>query len=256
MMRLWPTLFVCAAPLFCQSFEVAEIKINKSGPGPTSARLINGQARVVNAPMRLLIAAAFNLNPDAVTGGPGWLDSDRFDLAAKSTPDATEDQLRAMLKTLLIERVKLKAHVEERPTSAYALTVAKGGHKMKESTPTNPTDQKCGPADGSPEQIHIKCEHITMADLAKALQGMAPRYINMPVVDRTELKGLWAFQLDWTPMAAPGGRGGDDSPQTIETAGGLTMFDAVAKIGLKLEKAKLPVPIVVVDSVERVPVEN
>jgi len=114
MMRLCVALAVCSAPLFCQSFEVAEIKINKAGPGPTSAKLINGQARVVNAPMRLLIGAAFNVMPDAVSGGPGWLDSDRFDLAAKSTPDATEDQLRAMLKTLLMERIKLKAHVEEK----------------------------------------------------------------------------------------------------------------------------------------------
>ena len=249
MMRLCVALAVCSAPLFCQSFEVAEIKINKAGPGPTSAKLINGQARVVNAPMRLLIGAAFNVTPDAVSGGPGWLDSDRFDLAAKSTPDATEDQLRAMLKTLLMERVKLKAHVEEKMTSAYALTVAKGGHKMKESTPTNPTDQKCGPADGPPDQVHIKCAHLAMSDLAKTLRSMAPRYITMPVVDKTDLKGLWEFQLDWTPM----GLSNDGTP--VETLGG-SMFEAVAKLGLKLERAKLPVPIVVVDSIERVPVEN
>jgi uncharacterized protein (TIGR03435 family) len=94
-----------------------------------------------------------------------------------------------------------------------------------------------------------------MVDLAKNLQGMAPRYITMPVVDKTDLPGYWAFQLDWTPMAAPAGRGGGDET-TIETAGGFTMFDALAKIGLKLERAKLPVPIVVVDSIERLPVEN
>ena len=83
---------------------------------------------------------------------------------------------------------------------------------------------------------------------------MAPRYITMPVVDKTDLKGWWAFQLDWTPMAAPDGRGGDGP--TIETAGGYTVFDALAKIGLKLERGKLPVPTVVVDSVERVPIDN
>jgi uncharacterized protein (TIGR03435 family) len=239
----------------CQSFDVADIKVNKSGPGPTSAKLINGQARVVNAPMRLLISAAFNVTPMRVTGGPGWLDSDRFDLAAKGSPDATEDQLREMLKSLLMDRVKLKAHIEERPTAVYALTMGKGGHKMKESTPANPTDQKCGQGEGSPEQIHMKCEHLTMSDLAKMLPGMAPRYITLPVVDKTELKGLWEFQLDWTPMAAPDGHV-DDSGPTIETLGGLTMFDAIAKIGLKLDRAKLPVPFVVVDSVERIPVDN
>jgi uncharacterized protein (TIGR03435 family) len=94
-----------------------------------------------------------------------------------------------------------------------------------------------------------------MADLAKNLRNMAPRYVTMPVIDKTELKGWWAFQLDWTPAGAPAGRGNDAGP-TIETAGGYTMFDALAKIGLKLERAKLPVPIVVVESVERVPVGN
>jgi len=238
-----------------RAFEVAEVKVNKSGDGRVSVSLVNGQVRLINAPMRLMIAGAYSVNPDAVTGGPGWIDSDRFDLVAKSTPDATEDELRGMLRVLLAERVKLAAHVEEKQTATYALVVAKSGHKLKESTQGKPADQRCRPADGVPDQIHLLCENLTMTDLARSLPGMAPRYITMPVVDKTDLKGWWAFQLDWTPMAAPAGRGGDGGP-TIETAGGYTMFDALAKIGLRLERAKLPVPIVVVDHVERVPVEN
>jgi uncharacterized protein (TIGR03435 family) len=237
------------------TFEVAEVKVNKSGPGPISAQLVNGQVRLINAPMRLMLAAAYSVNPDAITGGPGWLESDRFDVAAKTNPDATEPELRAMLKALLVERFKLAAHVEEKVTATYAMTVAKGGHKLKESTQGKPADQRCHPVDGAPDQIHLACENLTMSDLARSLPGMAPRYITMPVVDKTDLKGWWAFQLDWTPMAAPAGRGGDGAP-TIETVGGFTVFDALAKIGLKLERAKLPVPIVVVDHVERVPVDN
>jgi uncharacterized protein (TIGR03435 family) len=255
MLRRTFLLSVCCVTIFGQSFEVAEIKVNKSGSGPVSAQLVNGQVRLMNAPMRLMIAAAFSVNPDAVTAGPGWMDSDRYDVVAKASPDATEPELRAMLKTLLIERLKLAAHVEEKVAGTYAMTVAKGGHKLKESTPGKPADQRCHPVDGPPEQIHLLCEHLTMADLAKSLQKMAPRYIAMPVVDKTGLQGSWAFQLDWTPMAAPAGRGGDGAP-TIETAGGYTMFDALAKIGLKLDHAKLPVPIVVVEHVERVPVDN
>ena len=251
-MRLFFAFALGAGSLFSQSFEVAEVKVNKTGPGPVAAQLINGQARVTNGPMRLLVAAAFNVNPSAVTC-PGWMDSERYDVVAKAKPDATEAELRLMLKALLVERFKLVAHVEERPTAAYALVVAKGGHKLKDSPPANPTENVCGPADGPPEQIHIRCEHISMANLAKSLQNMAPRYITMPVVDKTELPGTWAFQLDWTPAAAPDGR---DGGPTIETAGGLTMFDALAKIGLRLERAKLPVPFVVVESAERVPVEN
>ena len=249
------SVFLWALPLLGQTaFEVAEIKVNKSGPGAVSAQLVNGQAHVTNGSMRVLISAAYNVNPTAVVG-PGWMDSERYDLAAKARADATETELRAMLKTLLVERFKLAARVEERPTAAYALVVAKGGPKLKESTPTGPTEQLCRPADGSPEQIHVACEHISMANLAKSLPNLAPRYVTMPVVDKTDLQGYWAFQLDWTPATAPAGRGADDAP-TIETAGGYTMFDALAKIGLRLERAKLPVPFVVVDSVERAPVEN
>ena len=255
MIRTTLLILVSCLAAFAQAFDVAEVKVNKTGPGPVRAQLVNGQVRLTNGTMRLMIAAAYNVNPDAVKGAPDWVDSDRFDVAAKSTPEATEAQLRVMLKTLLIERFKLAAHVEEKPTAAYALVVAKGGPKLKESTAGKPTDQKCRPTDGPPEQIHVACEHITMGDLAKNLPNMAPRYITMPVVDKTELNGPWEFQLDWTPMAAPAGRGGDGAP-TIETVGGFTVFDALAKIGLKLERAKLPVPVVVVDSVERLPVDN
>jgi uncharacterized protein (TIGR03435 family) len=238
-----------------RTFEVAEVKVNKTGPGPVAVSLINGQVRLINGPMRLMIAAAYSVNPDAVTGAPGWVDSDRFDLVAKSNADATEAELRLMLRALLVERFKLAAHVDEKVTSTYALVVGKGAAKLKESTPSKPTDRLCRPVDGPPDQIHLLCEHITMADLAKNLPTMAPRYVTMPVVDKTDLKGSWAFQLDWTPAGAPAGRGGDDGP-TIEGAGGYTMFDALAKIGLKLERAKLPVPVVVVEKVERVPVDN
>jgi uncharacterized protein (TIGR03435 family) len=253
MARTTLLILVSCLAAFAQAFEVAEVKVNKEGSGRTNVQLVNGQVRLTNATMRLMIAGAWNVNPDAVTGAPSWIDSEHFDLAAKSTPDATETQLRAMLKALLAERFKLEAHVEERPTTAYALVVAKGGPKLKESTAGKPADQPCAPTDGAPDQIHLACEHLTMADLAKALPRMAPRYITMPVVDKTALNGWWAFQLDWTPMAAPAGRGGDDA--TIETAGGYTVFDALAKIGLKLEKGKLPVPIVIVDRIDRLPSE-
>lgn len=237
-----------------RTFEVAEVKVNKTGGG-LSVSMVNGQIRLINGTMRLMIAGAYSVNPDAVTGGPGWLDSDHFDLIAKSVPDATDQELRDMLRALLVERFKLAAHVDEKVTATYALIVGKGGLKLKESSQGKATETPCHRVDGPPELLHVLCERMTMADLAKNLPNMAPRYVTMPVVDKTGLKGWWDFQLDWTPAGAPGGRGADDAP-TVETAGGYTVFDAVAKLGLKLERAKLPVPIVVVDAVERMPVEN
>lgn len=239
------------------SFEVAEVKVNKSGELRTDANFLpGGQIRVTNASMRLLITAAWHVRPDGLSGGPSWLDSDRFDVIGKATPNATEPELRRMLQTLLIERFKLAVHKEEKVASVYALTVGKNGPKLKDSAPAKPAEKVCGPGEGTPEQVHMLCHHTTMAQLAEALPGMAPRYITMPVVDQTSLKGSYEFQLDWTPMAPPTGRAGEGEPPSIETAGGFTIFDAVTKLGLKLERVKLPVPIIVIDHVDRVPVDN
>jgi uncharacterized protein (TIGR03435 family) len=258
-MRILVLFCVACLPMAGQetkplAFEVAEVKLNKSGEQRMSARLINGQVRVVNAPLRLLLAEAFRMPNDTIAGAPGWLDSDRYDIVAKAGPETPEDDLRRMLQTLFAERFKLAARIDQKENATYALTVGKGGAKLKESTPSKAGDQRCKPGDGAPEQIHMVCEHMTMKEFATNLRGMAPRYINMPVVDKTGMTGFYEFQLDWSPMAAP--PGGSDGALTIETAGGLTMFDAVAKLGLKLERAKLPVPYLVIDHIERLAEEK
>jgi uncharacterized protein (TIGR03435 family) len=257
-------LFLCLASsaVFGQtdasaiSFEAAEVKVNKSGgPGILFQFLPGGQLRATNAPMWLLISQAYDLHPDLLSGGPDWMGSDRFDVIAKSRPDADEKELRRMLQTLLAERFKLAVHREEKVRTVYTLTVGKGGAKLKASQPGKPWERRCSPADGAPEQLHLVCPNMSMAELADGLPDIAPRYITMPVMDRTGLQGSFEVKLDWTPMAAPPGAGSDAGP-TIETAGGLTIFDAVARLGLKLERAKLPVQVIAIDRVERAPVEN
>ena len=235
------------------SFEVAEIKINKSGAVSVSSEFLHGQVRLINAPMWLLVSGAYHVRPEAIAGAPGWFNADRFDVIAKSTPDTSENDLRLMLQSLLAERFKLAVHKEEKVSAAYALVAGKGAPKLKPSEPGKPAERRCAPVEGSPEQFHVGCRHTTMEELAQSLRDLAPRYITLPVVDQTGLKGSYEFQLDWTPMAAPSdaSHGGEEHPATIETAGGFTIFDAIAKLGLKLERAKLPVPTIVIDRVER-----
>jgi uncharacterized protein (TIGR03435 family) len=110
---------------------------------------------------------------------------------------------------------------------------------------------------------------MTMDELANGLRNMAPAYIDRPVVNLTELKGPYDFKLGWTPrgqlMGTAGGRG-TEGAATAEgaainvsdpTAGGLTVFEAVAKnLGLKLEATKHALPVIVVDKVNRTPTEN
>ncbi len=232
------------------SFEVAEVKVNKSGDLQISADLKNGRVAVHNAPMKLLITAAYHIPPNALEGGPGWLEIDRFDVVAKAAPTTSEADLRLMLRTLLADRFKLAIHQDQKSMPAYVLTVGKGGPKMQQSETAKPGDQRCTPGQGTPGNQHVMCQHMTMDDLADTLPGLAPGYVrDTPVVDQTGLKGSYEFKLDWTPAgrlnASPDG------------TAGISLFDALeAQLGLKLENRKIPLPTVVIDHIDRVPSEN
>jgi uncharacterized protein (TIGR03435 family) len=176
-------------------------------------------------------------------------------LVAKALQTTPPDDLRLMLRTLLAERFRLAIHTDQRIGPAYALVLAKTGPKLLPSEAALLTDQRCGPAEGAAGQKHVSCQHITMAILADQLQEMATRDIDIPVVNQTGLTGAYNFRLDWTP-AVRAAADASAAPSTDAPAGP-TLFDAVeTQLGLKLERTKLPLPIVVIDRVERVPAEN
>src|ERR1043166_2193187 len=140
------------------SFEVADVKINKSGQrGGGADFLPGGRLTVRNATMKDLIGGAFPVGNYAVTGGPNWLDVDRFDIIAKAHPDTPEADLRRMLQSLLIERFKLQVHRDKKEMAVYALTVGKNGPKFKESAKT---DDKDGGCDG--RSPHLTCHQLEM----------------------------------------------------------------------------------------------
>jgi uncharacterized protein (TIGR03435 family) len=86
---------------------------------------------------------------------------------------------------------------------------------------------------------------MSMAEFAHEIPEIAGRYAGQRVVDRTGLDGWWEFTLDWTSLA------------DLETNGGMTLFAALqSQLGLQLENRKLPVPVVVIDSMERTPAAN
>ncbi len=209
-----------------------------------------GRLTMRNVTMKVMIMMAYHARPDAVTGGPGWLDSDRYDVVAKATQTTTPEDLRRMLQVLLAERFKLATHTEPKIMPAYVLSVGKSGHKLQTSETGVLSEQRCSPAAGPASQKHITCQHITMAALADQLQEQSPRDFDVAVVDQTGLKGSFDFKLDWAPAVRA-------SATSTEPPGEPTVFEAVeAQLGLKLERRKLPLPVIVVDRVERVPVEN
>ncbi len=133
---------------------------------------------------------------------------------------------------------------------AYALVVAKSGPKLQASETGLLTDQRCVPVEGAVGQKHIACRHITMTALAAQLQEQSPRDFDAMVVDQTGLSGAFDFKLDWTPAART-------AEASTDPPAGPTIFEAVQEqLGLKLESRKLPLPAIVIDRVERVPVEN
>jgi uncharacterized protein (TIGR03435 family) len=239
------------------SFEVADVQINKSGEARMAVDFLpGGKLSMRNVPMKIMIAMAYHVRPDALTGGPGWLDSDRFDVVAKALQTTSSDEIRLMLRTLLAERFKLAVHADHKMGPAYALMVGKTGPKLQASEAALLTDQRCGPGEGAAGQKHVACQHITMAMLAEELQEIAPRDIAVPVVDQTSLPGAYNFNLDWTPaVRAAAGAPPDPSHDTPDS--GPTLFDALeTQLGLKLESKKLPLPVIVIDRVERTPAEN
>src|SRR5206468_583620 len=143
------------------------------------------------------IAAAYNLTVRAISGGPAWIDSDRYDILAKPPGEVRPnlDEQMSMLRRLLADRFKLTFHREEKTFSIYALTIAKSGSKMRKGT-----ESPDGPQPLifvlSPQGATLPGRDATMAELASVLQRAA---LDRPVIDKTGLSGRYDFDLEWAP---------------------------------------------------------
>jgi uncharacterized protein (TIGR03435 family) len=188
------------------AFEVATIK-----PTPADfqgGRFIRMQSAhefaAKNFTLMALVAAAYNLNPQAISGGPDWADSDCYDIVAAAPNEARPnlDEQMSMLRKLLTDRFKLTFHREQKELSIYVLTVAKSGPKLKESTT---------PADEAPVLVNrmfhgralLPARNATMVQLASILQRAV---LDRPVMDKTGLSGRYDFDLEWTPDETQFGR--------------------------------------------------
>jgi len=211
--------------------------------------------RFENIQLRDVIMLAYGIGIRQIVA-PKWLydpagetnDTPRFDIVAKVPADATQQQIPLMLQRLVAERFKLEFHRERRDMQVFALEVGKGGLKMQESAAEDRRETGCirGLGQGPELTITAECHRVTLEDLAQQLQTLAPGYFREgPIVDKTGLKGIYDLNLEWIRIQ-----------ERDAGAGGPTMFVAVEKLGLKLEKRKEPVDMFVVDRCERQPTEN
>jgi uncharacterized protein (TIGR03435 family) len=207
----------------------------------------NGVVTLTNTTLAECIRFAFDITTDDLLSGPDWIKNKavRFDILAKTAPDTPRDQAHLMLRTLLEDRFKLVLRREPRLLSYYALTAPNGERTLK-------------PAQEPPIEVsnslglgHIHHNRITMLMLATLIA----RFTRTPVLDQTAIPGFFEVKLDWArdnslPSAAP------DAPPP-EPADGPSIFEAVQKqLGLKLEKRKGPVDVLVVDHAEKTPLAN
>jgi uncharacterized protein (TIGR03435 family) len=212
--------------------------------------LPNGHVYFRNASPRKIIAAAYDLDETLVTGGPEWLDSDRLDVTAKAAPAASQTDRLSMLQALLGERFKLKLHHDPKSNWIYTLTVGPDGPKLQPAS--HPGTPDWSTTKGEPRQIHVLCHSCSMSDLADLLPQIAPAYLDLPVVDRTGLKGNYDFQVDWM------GRAQYDAVASAKNTGAakdplaVSIFDAVANLGLSLDKHEDHKDAIVIDAAERV----
>jgi uncharacterized protein (TIGR03435 family) len=237
------------------TFESVDIQASRHGDQIVTLGILpNGQVRFRNATLKKIIAAAYNVDEDLVTGGPDWLNSDCFDIVAKAPPGASQADRLSMLQALLAERFKLAIHHDKKVAFVYALTVGKGGPKLQAASVSGSTG--CSAMNGVPKQAHRLCHGLSMPDFADLLPRLAPAYLDLPVVDLTGLKGVYDFQLDWM------GRGEFDVVTTSVAAGAakdplaVSIFDAVAQLGLSLEKHEDPKDAIVVESAQRIPAKD
>ena len=196
--------------------------------------------------LKLLIAAAYNLNPHVISGGPDWLDFEHYDINALTPGDVrpTRDEQMGMLRKLLADRFQLSFHREPREFSIYVLEVGKGGPKLKESAKPDEAPALINVV--YPQSIKLPARNVSMGDFASMLQRAV---LDRPVVDRTGLTGKYDFDLEWAPDESQ--FDGGVAPAAAD-ANAAPLFTAIQQqLGLKLIATKGPVDALVVDKAER-----
>jgi uncharacterized protein (TIGR03435 family) len=253
-------------------FEVSTVK-----PSAVLGPINSSPGRFIAAGSSLkgLVTYAYRMKDYQVLGGPSWMSTDRWEIQA-TVPDGvvvprptnmeelekalrTPDAIALMLQSLLEERFKLKMHLETKDLPIYELTVAKGGPKL-----TLADDQRpivFGTAPALPERLPNGLPVLTRGGYSirggpsRLFQGRAIAiwqlinvlYVDLdrPVVDKTNLKGLYDVKFEWAPQNLQA------APETAPAGASLLTTAIQEQLGLKLESTKGPVEVIVVDSAQK-----
>jgi len=275
-------------------FEVASVKPNTGGPGPTIVQIpLTGRVNILNATVRALLRASYRLQDYQIIGGPDWLNADRFDIQASPPADyrppapcfgadCPVSPAQMMMQALLADRFQLRAHRETRELPVYELIVGRSGFKLKEvaapplpAPGAPPPPPPPPPPPGTPPPIstaglptpppgfmmNFGIGFAATAVQLSALTSSLTQILGRPVVDKTGIKGYYTFKLVFSRDGLP--NNGPTPPPPGGLAGGLTASDPMPSIftavqeelGLRLDSSKGTVEVLVIDSVRK-PAEN
>jgi uncharacterized protein (TIGR03435 family) len=232
-----------------EAFDVATIKATDMNTERGRFITMKGPHRWIAQAytLKLMIAAAYELNPRTISGGLPWVESDHYDIEAITPSDVqpNHDEQMAMLRKLLTDRFSLTFHREPKDFSIYELQIAKGGPKLTPST---------APADDPPklistvypQKIELPAHNATMRDFVSMMQRAM---LDRPVVDKTGLTGRYDFNLQWAPDET---QFGGEVPVAPSDAPAAPLFTAIQEqLGLKLVATRGAVDTFIVDRAER-----
>ena len=228
------------------TWDAVSIKPHRELDNSAMMRMLPNGFEMQNMAIYSLLMSAFPIRSgDQIVGWPAWASSDRFDVLAKMDTETSDafhtlskndggEHWRLLMRQILEDRFAMKAHIEKRELPVYELVIAKHGPKLKESVPG-----ESGATGMSPGKLSAHAYPVS--GLAMSLSGTVGRVI----IDKTGLTGQYDIELTWAWR---------DDPGSGET--GPSIFTALQEqLGLKLEPAKAPVDVVVIDHIER-PSEN
>jgi uncharacterized protein (TIGR03435 family) len=220
------------------AFDIVSVKpVAPMSREPLDLRVQRDGLKITNLTLKVIVQNAFDVKNYQISGGPAWLDTDGFDIVAKTEREATREEILAMLRTLLAGRFGLKTRREAREGNVFALVVAKNGPKLKQSTADQSSIRlyRNTPPDQPGVSYTIGAQKASMILFATRLGDLE---VGRPVLDRTGLKGEFDFKLDYAI---------NDDPDV-----GASIFTAIQEqLGLKLESTKGPVEMLIIEHAEK-----
>jgi bla regulator protein blaR1 len=228
-----------------QAFEVASIKPSRDSSAESNLDSApGGRLTATNITVRELIRLAYGVKDYQIERAPGWVDGERYDIAARSATSkkTSYEEEQSQVRELLADRFQLTTHRETKQMQVYLLVVAKNGPKL---TAHN---------DGSGSKTRKGCGHLAGTRLTMdVIATVLSRQFERDVLNRTGLPGKYDFQLDWTPDSGPCPAAADSQAGAAANPSGMpSIFTAIQQqLGLKLESAKGLVELLVIDHVER-----